>query len=174
MTNRLIFGTIATIALIGAIFAFSPIEPASAAGKKLIQSDIVGLPDPMIAATGVMVRGVGGGGCPWVVADSDATIDKNGKLKIKIKGLLIVSSTINLDCNLPTGPEGSIGPVFQVFASLTCEGTGVVATTTAAPLNANGDAKIKETITLPPTCVGPIILVRANGAGGPWIAASGF
>ena len=46
--------------------------------------------------------------------------------------------------------------------------------TSGAPLNANGDADLETTIPIPPSCLGPIVLIRANTGVGPWIAASGF
>jgi len=56
----------------------------------------------------------------------------------------------------------------------------VVATTAAVPLNTSGDANIHEKITLPASCIAPVILVRAAVVNGttlaqpPFIAVSGF
>ncbi len=63
----------------------------------------------------------------------------------------------------------------------TFESSGVVATTAAVSLSSSGDAEIDDLITLPSTCVGPIVLIRVGGTTtspppilGPWIAATGF
>jgi hypothetical protein len=78
---------------------------------------------------------------------------------------------------------GNPGPVTNVSASLVCGGSGgtVVATTDPVPLSGDGNAEIEAGITLPDTCFGPIVLVRAAGINGnllpqagPWIAATGF
>ena len=114
----------------------------------------------------MLVRGVGGGGAPWVVAEGEAELDSDGDLEVKVEGLLITGTG---------GPaDGTTGPITMVAASLTCEGTNVVATTGLVPLSAAGDAEIEENVALPSSCVGPIILIRANSPTGPWIAASGF
>ena len=41
----------------------------------------------------------------------------------------------------------------------TFESSGVVATTAAVSLSSSGDAEIDDLITLPSTCVGPIVLI---------------
>ena len=129
------------------------------------ESSLLGVPAAFIKSTGVKVRGVGGGGAPWVVAEGEAELDSDGDLEVEVEGLLFTG-----------GPkDGTTGLVTMVAASLTCEGTpNVVATTGLVPLSAAGDAEIEENVALPSSCVGPIILIRANTITGPWIAASGF
>ena len=119
---------------------------------------------------------------PWVVASGNTKIKTNGRLKANITGLLLLDNTV--------------GPVVSVFASLVCQKTApsgaptnvVVASTGDVPLSAAGNAVINEIITLPPTCVAPIVLIRIElvqfggppfpitllGIPQPWIAASGF
>jgi len=116
------------------------------------------------------IAGIAPGGAPWTVTSASVTISEAGKVKAKIKGLLI------------PGPTPTVGPVTGVQASLVCGGT-IVASTASFPLNAAGDATIKGTITLPSRCAAPIVLIQvsaATGAGtipsgaGPFIALSGF
>ena len=117
------------------------------------------------------IRGVNAGGAPWVVAEGGSRLKSDGKLRVDVEGLLLAA-----------GPaQGTVGPVTGVRASLTCDGTDVVATTGVFALSSEGDAQIKETIALPSSCLAPIVLVRigstASNPGplmGPWIAASGF
>ena len=129
------------------------------------ESSLLGLPAAFKMSTGVLVRGVGGGGAPWVVAEGEAELDSDGDLEVEVEGLLITGTG--------GAADGTIGSVTDVAASLTCEGAGVVATTGVFPLSAAGDAEIEDEITIPSPCVGPIILIRI-GATGHWIAASGF
>ena len=124
----------------------------------------------------------------WKVASGEARIESDGRLTAEMSGLLLLNDTV--------------GPVLTVFASLVCQKTvltgaptsEVVASTADVALSAAGDAEIDETITLPPVCVAPIVLIRINlvdvgfgpvpitalpdGSGGflaaAWIAASGF
>ena len=129
-------------------------------------------PTPPPAPSDSLLRGVSAAGLPWTVAEGEVELDGSGELKVEVTGLVFSA-----------GPfAGTTGPVTAVRASLTCEGvSGPVAITSPVPLSPEGDAEIEETITLPPTCVGPIVLVNlAALTGGPlpapgfWIAATGF
>ena len=135
-----------------------------------LESSIVGLPAGLNNASGT-IRGVLSAGAPWV-ASGETQFDSDGRLRVEVEGLLL---------DLPGNPANrTTGPVTGVRASLTCQNGNVVATTGVVPLNAAGDAEIEETITLPSSCVGPIVLIRIGRIGtgaaimGPWIAANGF
>src|SRR5712691_1174689 len=81
-----------------------------------------------ISTPNMTVRGVSGAGRPWTVASGEAKLDQDGKLEINIEGLLLIhtgNSTLN----------GTTGPVTGVRASLTCEGSGVVASTGVVSLS---------------------------------------
>ena len=54
----------------------------------------------------------------------------------------------------------------MVAASLVCGGSGgtVAASTKAVPLSAAGNAEIEDTLTLPMSCMAPVVLVRAFSA----------
>ena len=144
------------IVLLAALFAAG----AFADDAETFQSGLAG-----IQVAGQTIRGVAGGGVPWV-ASGQVKLNPVGFLRVEVRGLLI---------SAPGNPaDGTVGPVHMVSASLTCEGAGVVAMTATFPLDNAGNAEIRERITLPATCVAPIVLVRANSQTGPWIAASGF
>jgi hypothetical protein len=119
------------------------------------------------SAVGEHVAGVPSGGAPWVVAHSEVEINRNGKIEVEIKGLLISS-----------GPAvDTVGPVTMVLASLVC-GDVDVADTAAVPLSSSGDARIHDTITVPSPCIAPAVLIRiaATTSGpvtnGPFIAVN--
>ena len=130
----------------------------AAAEEFLFRSAIVG------SNPNISIGGVPSGGAPWVVQQGSAALQANGKLHVEVAGLILP--------NL-----GTPGPVKNISASLVCGGTGgtVVATTDAVSLSAAGDAEIESQISVPSTCFGPVVLVRAvfNGNAGPWIAGTG-
>jgi hypothetical protein len=129
----------------------------------LFTSTLIGRP----ADANVAIRGVAAGGVPWAVSEGKTRVTAGGRLTLDVEGLLIVGTNTSLD--------GTTGPVKSVVAALTCDGTTpTIVSSTAVPLDTEGDAKVDQKITLPAECLAPIVLVRANGAGGPWIAASGF
>ncbi len=140
--------------LLAGIFAWT-----AAAEEFPFRSTIIG------SNPNISIGGVPSGGAPWSVQQGSAAFEANGKLHVEVVGLILR--------NL-----GTPGPVKSISASLVCGGTGgtVVATTDLVPLSAAGDAAIESQISVPSTCFGPVVLVRAvfNGNAGPWIAGAGF
>jgi hypothetical protein len=107
---------------------------------------------------------------PWALVQGSTRLDANGRLSVKLRGLLITGAT-GANASL----DGTTGPVKAVVASLTCDGsTPTIESTAPVPLSAQGDATINQDVILPVICEAPIVLVRANSSNGPWIAASGF
>jgi hypothetical protein len=147
--------------------AFSRTQGSEASrGKTVFRSNLIGVP----ASLKVLIRGVPAGGFPWTVSEGSARVTGGGQLTVDVEGLLITGTDTKLD--------GTTGPVKSVFASLTCEGASptspVVVSTTVVPLSPEGDSEIHQHISLPSTCLAPIVLIRANLDGFPWIAATGF
>jgi hypothetical protein len=132
---------------------------------ELLSAGLVGLPTaPSLSVT---IRGVAPGAVPWALARGSTRLDANGRLSVKVSGLLITGTNTSLD--------GTTGPVTAVVASVTCDGsTPAIESTAPVPLSAEGDASINQDVTLPAICEAPIVLVQANSSSGPWIAASGF
>lgn len=110
----------------------------------LFRSTIIGSkPDTVI---GGVQSAVGA----WTVRHGSAALTADGPFRVEVAGLVIT--------NL-----GNPGPVKNISASLVCGGTGgsVVATTDAVPLSPAGDAEIESKISVPHTCFGPVIVIRA-------------
>jgi hypothetical protein len=132
------------------------------------ESGLVGIQTP-----NVTVRSVPGAGRPWIVASGEAKLESE-RLEVEVQGLLLTNtgnSTL----------DGTTGPVTGVRASLTCEGSNVVATTAVVSLSSTGNARIEQELKLPSSCIGPVILIRVGSTVtnpgpimGPWIAATGF
>lgn len=134
------------------------------------ESSIVG------STPGSTIGGIASGGAPWIVARGEASVNGNGKLEVEVHGLLLTTGA-------PANLVGTTGPVQMVAASLVCGGSGgaVAASTDAVPLSGAGNAELKDKITVPATCIAPIVLVRAfNNAAvpgsqlGPFIAVTGL
>lgn len=168
LMNRFMVGASVLLIALTAIPVGSAIASTSRSSGVILQFH------SMVGSTpGVTVRGVAAGGAPWMVAHAEVQLDGSGRLHVTIQGLLL---------NIPGSPlDGTTGPVTGVQASLTCEGTNVVASTGLVPLSSSGDANINQQITLPSSCVGPIVLVRLGSTTtnpgpilGAWFAATGF
>lgn len=156
--------------MLGALVAVAlPAFGDGTSGERLFRSSLVGAP-----GSGRTIRTVPSGGAPWTIDDdSEARLSTNGRLRADIEGLLITGTG--------TANDGTTGSVTQVVAALTCanqasgdSGAPEIVSSSAVPLSSEGDARVDQTIPLPSTCLGPIVLIRANSATGPWIAISGF
>ena len=109
--------------------------------------------------------GVVAGNVPWVLQSGKAKLHSDGRLTVRIRGLLISSGQF----------AGKTGPVKTVSASLYCGASPIpVGTSSAVPLSSDGDARITTTVTLPTKCQIPALLIHPNGAMGAYITTSGF
>jgi hypothetical protein len=109
--------------------------------------------------------GAAAGGVPWVLRSGEARLRNDGRLTVRIRGLLIPSGQF----------AGTTGPVKTVSASLYCAGNSTpVGTSDNVPLSSEGDARINTTLTLPTKCQIPALLIHPNGMLGVYITTSGF
>ena len=109
-----------------------------------------------------VVRGVNPGAGPWRIADLQADIDTDGRIKVRGRGLLLASgNSIGQNANQ------------SVFATLICEAAAPFVehnTTVSVALAENGDFRIDDTLnTVPLDCPSPVLLIRNTG--GVWFAA---
>jgi hypothetical protein len=112
-----------------------------------------------------MLHGVSPGGLPWALRSGQARLRHDGRLTVRLRGLVLPG---------PPG-NGTAGPITTVTASLYCgsDADPAAATTGSVPLSSSGDARIDQRVTLPATCLAPIILVHPNGGATAYIAVSG-
>lgn len=116
------------------------------------------------------LHGVSPGGLPWVLDRGFALVLGGGRIIVSVHGLVIPVAH-------GTFPPGTARPVTTVSASLYCGADSVTtpaATTKAVDISASGNATIVDKVTVPPTCLAPIVLVHPNGGLGAYIAVTGF
>jgi hypothetical protein len=111
------------------------------------------------------LHGAAAGGAPWVLRRGEARLRRDGRLAVRVRGLVI-----------PVAPgNGTPGPVTTVNASLYCgNDTTAVGNTPSVPISRAGDARMTGQFTLPAKCLAPVVLVHPTGNGAAYIAASGF
>jgi hypothetical protein len=120
---------------------------------------------PSVPLTDPMLHGANPGGAPWVLRRGEARLRRDGRLAVRVRGLVIPD---------PPG-DRTPGPVTTVSASLYCgNDTTAVGTTPSVPISRRGDARMAGKFSLPAKCLAPVVLVHPNGLGGAYIAASGF
>ncbi len=142
--------------------------PFAAHAAEIIKAGLVACPHD-----GTVLGGVNSCGKIWKLKSGGAQLGSDGTLKVEVKNLVLNDSTVPPDVN------GTADGVSQVVASLVCTGGGsarVAAQTDLVPLSKSGDAKIQATLTLPKTCIAPIVIIREfyDGKIGGWLAATGF
>jgi hypothetical protein len=139
----------------------------------MLKTDVlVGVSGPYLGNANP-IRGVRGGGLPWVLSSGKAKLGIDGELKVEVRGLIIP---------ITAGPGLNPAPFFR--ATVSCLGidaggnptTVNVSTTNGAEVMVGdptlGNAKIKAHLALPSPCIAPIVLVTS--ATGAWFAATGF
>ena len=156
--------------LISAFFAGSA-SPAAAKEPKILEFDtMVGTTAGLTGAQSqVPLRGINGGGLPWMLTSAHGELTTSGKLEIEVQGLVLAAGT-----NTGSNPSA----VFRGLVScLRSDGsvqnilTDPFPATTGPASSGGGNAKIEAIVALPQPCIAPIIFV--TNAGGSWFAVTG-
>ena len=152
---------------VGAVVVQSTAAQSSdSPGKDVLEFDVM---TPVVApftGTAHPIRGVNGGGVPWQIDSGRGELRSDGRLKIRVHGLVLVSTGQN--------PVPMFRGVVNCLTTLSPD-VGVNLATAPVPASSDGDATIKATVELPEPCVAPIVFVT-SGAGAPpgnWFAATG-
>jgi hypothetical protein len=118
------------------------------------------------------IRGVNGGGIPWMLERADGQLRMDGRIEVRVRGLVLAE-----------GANAGRNPIAQFKAIVSCltpmtdsSGNPVMATVNAPtglfPASETGDAFIQDAVSLPSPCIAPIVFVASPG--GSWFAASGL
>jgi hypothetical protein len=163
-------------ALVLSMFVLIPFASAtssSAKGPKIINSHAFG------STPNITIRGVLAGGAPWEVKNGKVTLDSSGRLKVRVKGLVIAEGALANGEPVPSNLVGTVTTVTTVHAALTCGGPGggvpfTITPTDGVPIDSDGDFEIDAEVLIPSVCEQPIVLIRIGPpeTPGAWIAAS--
>lgn len=175
MRRSIVFGVglslVVTLAMIATpLLAANPGSRTLLAGSSLdgVSGTFVGPANPL--------RGIPGGGFPWILSEGRYLLRANGELEVEVEGLVIDPSNATAQAKGIAG----INPLPFFFATLSCvDNAGAVTNVNTAAVSATttGNATIDQTITLPSGCFAPLVFVRGSPTGassGPWFAVSGF
>ncbi len=133
---------------------------------------MVGVPTPY-TGTKAPIRGINGGGLPWVIASAHGELNAAGAIEVKVRGLVLAN-----DPSVPAALRGT-NPIAQFRAIVSClsvDASGnpntVNVETGAFNATSGGNASIEDHVTLPRPCIAPIVFVTSPG--GAWFAATGL
>lgn len=175
--HRGMFGLVLILALVlGGQQALAAAEGSMKLSRATVLEfeTMVGVDGPFLGQVNP-IRGINGGGLPWVLEEGEGRLRADGKLDIKVRGLIIPASA-------PSAAAGTNpAPFFLAAVScMTTDGGMNILTqnvfTTPAETSMlgdpmNGDANIKAMVVLPSPCIAPIIFVTSPG--GAWFSVTG-
>lgn len=120
------------------------------------------------------VRGIAGGGLPWVVEAGSGSLSQDGHLLLRIRGLVLASHP-----SVPAALRGKNPfPAFRAIVSclsIGLDGTAAVANVSTGEFDANpdGNSDIDARVSLPQPCIAPIVLVTGPSGAERWFAVTG-
>jgi hypothetical protein len=125
---------------------------------------MVGVSEPYTGATNP-IRGIGGGGIPWVLDDAKGELRADGEIDIQVKGLVLATTGVN--------PAPTFKAVVSCL-SIDADGNPITVNSATAefPADAEGNCVIADQVDLPDPCIAPIVFV--TNAAGRWFAVTGF
>ena len=110
------------------------------------------------------IRGVSGGGIPWLISEAHGGLLSNGRIGVEVKGLVLATTQTNPITDFRT-----------VVSCQSIDSTGnpsvVNVSTNDFPASSTGDAEIEDTVELPNPCIAPIVFVTSPTLR--WFAVTG-
>ncbi|HEX9386631.1 MAG TPA: hypothetical protein VF918_09970 [Anaerolineales bacterium] len=166
--KRLFSVSLSVFLLLSTFFAGSATSAAAKEPKILEFDTMVGIPAGLTRdQSQAPLRGINGGGVPWVIADASGELRANGHLEISVQGLVLATTGSN--------PSATFrGLVSCVKSDGTFDNilTDPFPATTGLASAGGGNAKIEADVVLPQPCIAPIIFVTSGT--GSWFAATGL
>jgi hypothetical protein len=120
------------------------------------------------------VRGLAGGGLPWMIKSATGSLTRDGQLRVRVHGLVLADQS-----PVPPAMQG-VNPIADFEAVVSCQSIGAGGTATVTnvitpqfPASKSGNSDIRARVHLPKPCIAPIVFVTSPGAPGAWFAATG-
>lgn len=148
------------------------LAPPALAGDKVLEFEsMAGVVRPYTGSANP-VRGVNGGGLPWVIRVGKGEVRADGRIEVRVRGLVLADDPAVPPARRLVNPI----PNFRAVVScLTVDAAGLAATVNATtgdfPATTGGDSEIEAALELPSPCIAPIVFITSPG--GAWFAATG-
>lgn len=167
------------VAVSAVAFGFGAVN-ARGVPKVLEFGSMTGVPRPYTGAANA-IRGVNGGGLPWVISSAEGELKQSGKLELTVTGLVFdpndqavkdrnlagINNQAKFNAVVSCLSRDAAGNAITVNLP-----TGAFSATTGPAASGGGNAKAEAQLTLPQPCIAPIVFVT-NEAGTAWFAATG-
>lgn len=140
-------------------------------GRKVLDANTLAPVIEPYTGTANPVRGVNGGGLPWELGSGRANLRADGRLRVRIQGLLLARRAPvppNLQATIPFTQLGAV-----VSCLTTTNGTATTdnVSTELFPVTPRGDGHLDTSVALPSPCFAPIVFVTSPT--GAWFAVTG-
>jgi hypothetical protein len=140
-SKRVLSTSAAVLAIVG--LTAGPALADGSSGHSLLRAPLMGS-----SPTGPTIAGVVPGGAPWANGPSNVRVREDGRITVKIQGLVI--------------PSLGISPIHSVVATLVCDNM-VKASTKAFALSDAGNGSVRDMISVPRHCDDPVVLIQIAG-----------
>lgn len=152
------------------VLGLSPAVQAGASSNEdtiLEFESMVGVSGQFVGAAGTPIRGLHGGGLPWVITRGEGEVDSAGNVEVEVRGLVLANTPQVPAAVRLTNPI----PNFRAVVScLDASSNAVNVSTGLFPASPQGNADIEATVQLPRPCRDPIVFVTSPGLA--WFAMS--
>ena len=149
------------------------VPPARARGaEKLLAFDVMAPVASPFTGSANAIRGVNGGGLPWIIRSGKGEVKADGRIEVSVRGLVLADDPAVPAARRLVNPFAT----FRVVVSCLGRAAGGAAATVNVstgefPATPAGDADIEAAVDLPSPCIAPVVLVTSPG--GAWFAATG-
>jgi hypothetical protein len=160
------------VAVVGLVPVLAANSSASADPGTIFKFSVMTPVTGPYTGTGNPIRGVPGGGLPWMITSGNGSLTRDGHVLIHVRGLVLADQA-----PVPPSLQG-INPIHDFTAIVSCQtitgGTATVANVSTGPFPASsaGNADINARVNLPEPCIAPIVFVFGAPDVG-WFAATG-
>ena len=158
--------------LLAALIASLATAPVALGSDKVLEFDGMAGVDRPYTGSANAIRGVNGGGLPWIIASGKGEVKADGRVEVKVRGLVLADDPAVPAARRLTNPSATFNVVVSCLSrDASGAATTVNVTATGFPATPTGDAKIEAALELPRPCIAPILFVTSPA--GAWFAATG-
>jgi hypothetical protein len=120
------------------------------------------------------IRGEAGGGLPWILTAGTGSLNRDGHLLVRVRGLVLAKAA-----PVPPALQGT-NPFPDFRALVSCQSIGAGNTATITNISTGefkadtaGDSTINAQVSLPRPCFAPIVFVTGPTGTNAWFAVTG-
>lgn len=173
--NKQFIGLLVVALALVSVFGGFQGAAASAGGHVVLKFDtMVGVPRPYTGGDHA-IRGVPGGGLPWVVGEARGELRQSGELKVEVEGLVFDPNDA-LVIQRGIGGTNTVPSFKAIVSCMSIDAGGSAVPMQVAtglfPADSAGNAEIEAKVDLPKPCIAPIVFVTSPT--GAWFAATGL